>query len=104
MNLDESTGEVEDKRSGSPEGSAKAQLRCVINESVSENGHCAGCGTAANCCCFKSSCNSFVIFSCFLAGMQEVLIGTVHMWVLFRIILHWQVKKFVHKLPYMFYK
>lgn len=71
VNLGESASEVEDKRSGSLEGSAKAQLRRVINGSVSENSRRAGCDTAANCRCFKSSFDSFVIFSGFSGRMER---------------------------------
>lgn len=71
VNLDESASEVEDKRSGSLEGSAKAQLRRVINGSVSENRRRAGCDTAANCRRFKSSFDSFVIFSGFSGRMER---------------------------------
>lgn len=71
VNLDESASEVEDKRSGSLEGSAKAQLRRVINGSVSENSRRAGCDTAANCRRFKSSFDSSVIFSGFSGRMER---------------------------------
>lgn len=71
VNLDESASEVEDKRSGSLEGSAKGQLRRVINGSVSENRRRAGCDTAANCRRFKSSFDSFVIFSGFSGRMER---------------------------------
>lgn len=69
--FDEAASEAEDKRSGSLEESAKAQLCRMINGSVVENRSPAGCDTAANCRCFKSSFDSFVMFSSFSGRMER---------------------------------